>query len=588
MRRRSNCFGLVALALVGCADGKKGPSGATGGTGGQTPPMAGAGGAGGTAGQPMMPPPDGGAPAAAARKIPTQGSAVAITADDKYAVAANRTAGRVTVFRLDFGGSTPATKLVDLDVGKTSEPWAVVIGNDDDSAYVILRKDQQLVRIKSLRSAPAVDTYKAHTGAEPTGLAISPTGATVYVANWAEGTVSVVDTASMMVTRTVNLNAALAGSGMLGANVAARPSLAHPRAIVVTNDGDTSDANERIYVTEFFSQARPGALPEDDSRFDVGRQGVVYSFDPAGTVGAPIAIAPVADTGFADSKGQKTGCFPNQLYAAAINAGRLYVTSLCESPRGPVGPDAAPVAPGTATSNFKTQVHAAVFVVDLTEQQELPEQGLLLTREFDKMYAAASTPDDASRRLPLIPNDIMFAAGTSFAYVSSYGSDAVFRIAYKADGSLERVGAASQPFINLKPAGGAVAPGELPVGLASANAGAATVSFALAINENSRNLSVLAFGTQTVVAAVPATDAPAPGAETAANRGQKFFSASAKRLCSRSRFPCSMSACQRASRWVGLPSSTAQISWPREIRTQRTQPNWNFRFIGSSSLPHGA
>jgi YVTN family beta-propeller protein len=523
MQRRSNwvSLGLVALALVGCADGKKGggqPE-ATGGTAGQTPPMAGAGGAGG---QPMSAPPDGGAPAAAARKLPTQGSAVAITADDKYAVAANRTAGRVTVFRLDFGGATPATKLVDLDVGKTSEPWAVVIGNDDDSAYVILRKDQQLVRIKNLRSAPAVDGYKAHTGAEPTGLAISPTGATVYVANWAEGTVSVVDTATMMVTRTVDLNAALAGSGMLGPDVAARPALAHPRAVVVTNDGDASDANERIYVTEFFSQARTGALPEDDSRFDVGRQGVVYSFDPAGNVAAPITIAPVADTGLTDSKGQKTGCFPNQLYAAAINAQRLYVTSLCESPRGPVGPDAAPVAPGTATSNFKTQVHAAVFVIDLTENLEVPGQGLLLTREFDKMYAAANTPDDASRRLPLIPNDIMFAAGTSFAYVSSYGSDAVFRIAYKADGTLERVGAATQPFINLKPAG--VAAGELPVGIASANTGVGTVPFALAINENSRNLSVIGFGTQAVVAAVPSTDAPAAGAETAANRGQKFFS----------------------------------------------------------------
>ena len=528
MRRRTSWvgLGLVSLALLGCADGKKG--GAYGGAGGQAPANGGAagmnGGAGGmNGGMTMTPPPDGGAPPAggAARKLPTQGSAVAITADDKYAVAVNRTAGRVTVFRLDFGGATPATKVADLDVGKTSEPWAVVIGNDDDSAYVILRRDQQLVRIKSLRELPVVDTVRARTGAEPTGLAISPTGATVYVANWSDGTVSAIDTATMTAAKTIDLNAALAGSGMLGEEVLPRAALAHPRAVVVTNDGDASDANERVYVTEFFSQARTDALPEDDSRFDVGRQGVVYSFDAAGAVGPVITIAPVADTGFVDSKGQKTGCFPNQLYAAAINNKRLYVTSVCESPRGPVGPDAAPVAPGTGTSNFKTQVHAAVFAIDLTTSKEVPAQGLLLTREFDKMYAAAGTPDDASRRLPLIPNDIMFAAGTSFAYVSGYGSDAVFRIAYKADGSLERVGAASQPFINLKPAG--VPAGELPVGIASANGGAATVSFALAINENSRNLSVLSFGTQTVVAAVPATEAPAAGAETAVNRGQKFF-----------------------------------------------------------------
>jgi YVTN family beta-propeller protein len=38
---------------------------------------------------------------------------------------------------------------------------------------------------------------RARTGSEPTGIAISPTGAKLYVANWAEGTVTVVDTDSM-------------------------------------------------------------------------------------------------------------------------------------------------------------------------------------------------------------------------------------------------------------------------------------------------------------------------------------------------------------------------------------------------------
>jgi YVTN family beta-propeller protein len=442
---------------------------------------------------------------------------VAVTADDKYAVAVSRTAGRVTVFKLAFGGATPATKLYDLDVGKAAEPWAVVIGNDDDSAFVVLRREQKVVRVKNLRGTPALDGARAPTGSEPTGLALSPTGATLYVANHAEGTVTVIDTATMYVSRTVDLNAALAGSGLLGPDAHARPALAHPRAVVVTNNGDGSDADEQIYVTEFFSQARTDALPTDDSQFDVARQGVVYRFGADGTVGPLITIAPVADTGFSDSKGGKTGCFPNQLYAAAINSNRLYVTSMCESPRGPVGPDAAPVAPGLPTSNFKTQIHAAVFVIDLATRKELPAQGLVLTREFDRMYEMQKTPDDASRRMPLIPSDIMFAAGTSFGYVTGYGSDAVFRIAYKADGSLERVGAATQPFINLKPGG------ELPVGIASANAGVAKVPFALAINENTRSLSVIDFGTQTAVAAVPATDPPAAGAETAQNRGRKFF-----------------------------------------------------------------
>src|SRR5688500_4162127 len=50
------------------------------------PPMGGGGGAG-------APGPSPATPAGTARKIPTHGSAIAITADDKWAVAANRTAG---------------------------------------------------------------------------------------------------------------------------------------------------------------------------------------------------------------------------------------------------------------------------------------------------------------------------------------------------------------------------------------------------------------------------------------------------------------------------------------------------------------
>jgi YVTN family beta-propeller protein len=464
-----------------------------------------------------------GAAAAGVRKTPTNGSAIAITADDRWAVAANRTAGRVTVFRLDLAGGTwTATRTADLDVGKTSEPWSVVIGNDDDTAYVILRQAQQVVRLKGLRGTPTVDATRAPTGSEPTGVAISPTGKILYVANWADGTVSQIDATALTVTRTIDLNGSLAASGALGSGVTARPGLAHPRAVVVTNNGNTNDGDERVYATEFFSQASTSPLPADDSQFDLGRVAVVYHFDAgSGTVGTPITIAPIADTGFPDSKGQTTGCFPNQLYAAALNANRLYVTSVCESPRGPVGPDAMPMGMGSQTSNFKTQVHAAVFVIDTVTNKEIPAQGLLLTREFTKLYTTLGLPDDASRRLPLIPNDIMFAAGTTFAYVSSYGSDAVFRIAYKPDGSVEAIGSDKQPFINLGPPEGNIAAGVLPVGVASANTGTNLAPLALAINENSRNLSVISFNTQTVTSAVAATDLPAD--ELPLNRGRKFF-----------------------------------------------------------------
>jgi hypothetical protein len=270
-------------------------------------------------------------------------------------------------------------------------------------------------------------------------------------------------------------------------------------------------------LTEFFSKYRNRGVPSDDSGFDTGRQGVVYRFSLRdNAAAAPITIAPVANTGFQDSNGANTGCFPNQLYAATINRNRLYVTSVCESPRGPTGP----VVMGTMTDtrNFKTEVHAAVFVVDTATNAEIPAQAAVLTQRFQALYDGAMTPDDgASRRMPLVPNDIAFVPMSSVAYVSSYGSDAVFRIRYADDGAIMEVGSSANRFINLS---ATTPPGRLPVGIAVGNR---ATNFALTINENSRNLSILAFMTQSAIAAVPSAEPPAGGRDTEVNDGRRFF-----------------------------------------------------------------
>lgn len=453
------------------------------------------------------------APAPTARTTPTNGGAVAISKDDTVVVAANRMTGDVTVGKLDLGGATPLTKVGDIDLGAGSEPWAVVIGNDDDTAFVITRKTQTIRKITGLKSSPKLDAASGKLGSEPTGLAISPTGQELYVANWAEGTVTVVKATDLSVVKTIDLNDALAKSGVLGPSVTAgRPGLAHPRALVVTNNGNGVDSDETLYVTEFFSQARTDALPTDDSQFDVARQGVVYAVKLSDASVGTVTLAPVTDTGFKDSAGNTTGCFPNQLASATLNSGRLYVTAVCESPRGPTGPV---IAGGvTNPANFKTQIHAGVFVVDTATNKEIPAQSQLLNKAFQKLYDDGAVADDATRRMPLIPTDLAFAAGTKVAYLTSYGSDAVFRVAYNDDGTLKEVGAAAQKFINLSPTG------NLPVGIASANAGVATKPFAIALNENSRNFSVIALSTQTVSATVAASGA---AVNDAVVRGQKFF-----------------------------------------------------------------
>ena len=78
----------------------------------------------------------------------------------------------------------------------------------DDTAFVVLRKDQKLARIKQPRRASPWLDGMVEVGSEPTSLALSPSGRTAYVTNWANGDVSVIDTARFEVTGTIDLNAA--------------------------------------------------------------------------------------------------------------------------------------------------------------------------------------------------------------------------------------------------------------------------------------------------------------------------------------------------------------------------------------------
>ncbi len=459
-----------------------------------------------------------------ARTLPTNGSAVVLTADDRFAVAVNRTAHSIAVFGVDFTANPPtATRTALLPaamVGADSEPWAAVLGNDGDTAYVILRRAQQVIKITGVRSTPVISVARATVGSEPTGIAISPTGRSLYVANYQDGTVAVVNTADMTVARRIDLNVALADSGLLGASVMgrARPALAHPRSIVVTNNGDPNDDDETVYVSEFFAQTNTTGVGTGDAQFDTNRQGVVYRFNAGtGAIGGLIRLAPVANTGFQDSANVDTGCFPNQLYSMALNNNRLYVTSVCESPRGPTGAVAADLR------NFQTQIHAVLNVVDTATNAEIPAQKVLLNQRLQQQYTTRAVADDGSRRMPLIMNDIQFVTGTSVAYVSAYGADAVFRVRFATDGTVGEIGTAASNFINLASLPGANA-GRLPVGLALASSAAHAANRALAVNENSRNISIINLGEQNAVNAAATDTAPTAGTpEAAVNNGRRFF-----------------------------------------------------------------
>ena len=160
------------------------------------------------------------------------------------------------------------------------------------------------------------------------------------------------------------------------------------------SDAMTSDAmtptSSPMRATQ---QAPPPALPPGDvTQFDRNRQGFVYPIrllatgarrhadpHPAGGRHRILRRAELdVGSGASDSP---TGCFPNQLYAAASQGDRLYVTSMCASPAGPLG--VAKNADGSNNpANFKTVVHPVVFAIDTTNNVEVPEERVVLTPEL--------------------------------------------------------------------------------------------------------------------------------------------------------------------------------------------------------------
>ncbi len=274
--------------------------------------------------------------------------------------------------------------------------------------------------------------------------------------------------------------------------------------------------------------------PGDVTSFDRNREGLVYPFPiREGVPGDPIPIRPVADTGFYDAPNaaldpaqrRPTSCFPNQLYAAVIDNDRLYVTSMCASPAGPLGP-AKKMDNSTDTSNFKTIVYPVVFAIDTTKNVEAPEQRLVLTQKLEGLYAADNA---AERRFPLVPNAIVASSSTSGKlklYITALSADAVFEAepasGASSPGGPGTIGEPGARFVDL--AANGVQAGRLPVGIAVSQRTEAP--FALVVNDATQNVSVIDLAKSSVVAFKDTADEVRRAKEyldSPANNGHRLF-----------------------------------------------------------------
>ncbi len=200
----------------------------------------------------------------------SRGSALDISEDDTLIAVANRDVDSVSIFGVEYPQGQPPVLTMKAEIKTCAEPQQVVLTPNGDRAFVACRKDQKLMRLDSLRTAPVAGPAVA-VGSEPTGVALTPKATAAWVANWMDGTVMEIDANTMTVKSTVDLNAALVATGALG-TIAARPALAHPRSVAITNNKDDLENDESVFVTEFFGQQKE-TLAADGSNADIAKQG---------------------------------------------------------------------------------------------------------------------------------------------------------------------------------------------------------------------------------------------------------------------------------------------------------------------------
>jgi DNA-binding beta-propeller fold protein YncE len=272
---------------------------------------------------------------------PRQSSPVALTTDDGVLVNVNPESNTITVF--DVSSDQP-NKLDEIQVGR--DPSSVAISPDGDRAYVANAFDGtvSVARLKNPNNFKVAATFAV--GAEPTALALSPNGTLLYVANSASNNLMVFDATKHTPRRVATIDLSPYGTA--------------PRAIGITNDGDTDDTDETVFVALFFGQLPPGKTSVEEGQDDQ-REGRVVAISAATNtpLGAPnpIVLAPLVNTGF-NSNGRlapgpglvpavastnpqtfttPTSAFPNQVAAVAIHPVQAlaYLVSTGASPNGP-------------------------------------------------------------------------------------------------------------------------------------------------------------------------------------------------------------------------------------------------------------
>jgi len=406
---------------------------------------------------------------------PTASQPLALTADNAFLAVANTDNNSVSFFDLR---SDRNRKMAEVPV--QAEPSSVAFLPDGSKAYVANTASGTVSVMRTNLANGAIGRPAAiAVGVEPVALVLTPNGRKLYVANARSHTLSVIDTSTDSVVRTI-VNVGI-----------------EPRGLAVSNNGDASDDDETLYVTQFLALPLAGkADGADDAK--AGRLTLVST--ASDTVIGEVPVNPLADTGFkalgdalariapgdpADPANFRftTGAYPNQLANVALKGDFAYLPSTGASPNGPV--------------RFDVNTHSLLSVIDRASRLD--------TGRTINLHRAVADQPNPDRLFPTQPWAIAFKHHASQGFVISAASNHVVKVEVDA-----ATGAAT---VQRNPADTSrvlqIPVGQNPRGIVINSID----SRAYVLNQVSRSVSVIDLGAapEQVMATVASARLPLPG-----------------------------------------------------------------------------
>lgn len=397
---------------------------------------------------------------------------------------------------VSFFRTSNNTRIAEVVVG--NEASHIAFHPNGNKAYVTNAADST-VSIINLTNFTVTGTID--TPAEPRGILISPNGSAGYIVGFF-GTVRQFDPSTDTFVRDIDVGFKAKEAAM-------------------TNDGDTDDADETLYIVGFYSRLIPGGGGQVPITTDhEGTFGIITAV--TGAASATGTIAPLAASGFTEDRGpfcianaavndtfcegadpaHDAGVFFNQGGSPIICGTEMLIPAIGADPEPPVSEN--------------TNIQALIAVVDTTTNLENAAKKVNVNAEIP----AEANPGKAA--LSGTENRARSFMGDMIS-VKTFGEDCASGVALSRSNDYVMFGTVGAGAFTINPPTPVrVSVGKIPTGMVVNNNGGANADTLYVNNSIDGTISVIDLATQAVTTTIVSKDLPAPGTPEHMQRIGKF------------------------------------------------------------------